>query len=781
MRKIFLIISCILITAVSAHAQKYTKEVTAKYNEAAALADQQNFADALPLFTELQTLHPENANLCYYKGICMLMTFKDINQVIELLKSAVQAATSSTKADLKSGKAPVYVYYYLGMAYFRNSQIADARINYNLFKNAVKDKNWQKVTDRCLAQCDVAEKMILNPLDIKVENLGSQINTEYPEYSPVMSFDRKTLIFTSRRPDSEGGKKDKYGKYYEDLYITTRECDTCAWGNVKRMGNNINTVQHDASIGISIDGKQLLIYRDEKGNGNIYVSNFENGEWRKPAKMSKNINTKSWETHACFSPDGNTLYFVSNKKGGYGARDIYYSKKDSKGRWGKAANLGADINTAGDEEAPFMLSDGQTLYFASNGRETMGGFDIFKTRLQPDGKWSAPENIGYPVNTTGNDVFYFPADELHAFYSSEKNGGYGDQDIYMITIKGRKEVIAEFKLVVVDSATNKPLAANAELTDSLNNVLSTYTTASDSGLTRMTLPFEKNLVLKVWAPQYKTWSEKLYIEKKVENISGIKNVFLVKLPMPVENLRTVQPVIRKFNIVFFDYDKNILRPVSESELGKVSDFLKKYPGCNIEISGHTCTMGSHEYNQKLSEKRARTVYDYMIANKIDPKRLTYKGYSYDQPLTSNDNEEGRMKNRRTEFRINCSNLPDSISIEIAKIYPADAGFLASPRSGAVNSVVSGYTSESVQGYDFSNEDPKAFTVQVGAGRLMKKSYFTARIGSVNVVKCSDGLKRFFTGSFATESEAKAFRDQIAGKGFGDAFVRPFSELISLSK
>ncbi len=262
---------------------------------------------------------------------------------------------------------------------------------------------------------------------------GNKINTKYSEHSPVFTADESILIFTSKRKGSTGNIMTDDGQYKEDIYISFKEEN--GWSEPFGIGNTINTAGHEATIGLSADGQELFIYKDDNNDGNIYYSKLNGDSWSKPEKMGSDINTKDQETHASLSADGKSIYFTSDRKGGYGGKDIYIVRKLPTGEWSKAQNLGDSINTPYDEEGPYIHPDGVSLYFSSCGHKTMGGYDIFISTYNPDNKtWSTPENLGYPVNTTEDDVFYTPTvDGTRAYYSSYKAGGIGNNDLYIIS------------------------------------------------------------------------------------------------------------------------------------------------------------------------------------------------------------------------------------------------------------------------------------------------------------------------------------------------------------
>src|SRR6185503_2378676 len=345
------------------------------------------------------------------------------------------------------------------------------------------------------------------------------------------------------------------------------------------------------------------------------------------------------------SSDGRTLYFTSNRKGGYGGYDIWKSELTDKG-WGNPINLGPNINTAFDEQSAFIHPDDSTLYFCSNGWPGLGGMDLFVSRLGKDGQWGKPVNMGYPINTNGDENgLTLTAEGSHAFYSSNNLNGYGGFDIYTFELPEnlRPRLVTYVKGTVSDAKTKAPLEAAVEIIDLQKNepIYEDYSDPQE-GTFLATLTTGKNYGLNISKAGYLFYSQNFSLVGHEP-----KNPFIISvLLQPIE---IGSKVI--LNNIFFDTNKFDLKPESLAELQKLVDFLTVNPGLKIEISGHTDNVGNDQLNQTLSENRAKAVYQYLVDNKIDPGRLQYKGYGKTQPIAANDTDEGRAKNRRTEFKI----------------------------------------------------------------------------------------------------------------------------------
>jgi len=425
-----------------------------------------DYFKALPLAKELYAYDTTNANLAYMLGTCYLGADPDRKKAIRYLEQAVGNVSLMYKeSDPKEKAAPGITYYNLAKAYHFTYRFDDAISNYYNYRSFVdlEDVNTYAEVKKQIQYSENAKLLIEEPVNIKVQSLGAVVNSKYEDYSPVISGDDKTLIFTSRREGTTGGKLFLDGKYYEDIYISKKERGK--WTTPRSIGANINTEGHEATIGLSPDGQQLFIYKDDNGDGNIYMSKLNGAEWSKPEKLGGEINTPSWETHATVSADGQNLFLVSNRSGGLGGRDIYKVSLLPDGTWGKAENLGPTINTPFDEEAPFFAADGKTLIFSSQGHNSMGGFDIF-TSENIDGVWSTPVNIGYPINSPEDDVFFITTpDGQFAYYSSRMEGGMGEKDIYLIELsEKKKESLTVMKGVIILENTPE-IIANIIVTD----------------------------------------------------------------------------------------------------------------------------------------------------------------------------------------------------------------------------------------------------------------------------------------------------------------------------
>jgi outer membrane protein OmpA-like peptidoglycan-associated protein len=435
--KIKIVLLSLLVSTTVLFGQSKSQKYKDKFTEGNFLLLEKNYPMALRNFLEAYYIDSSNANINYKVGLCYLNSASEKSKAVSFLEKAAQNVSKKySDFEPTEKKAPQMVYYYLGEAYRLSGKFKESAASYDKYKDMAKpNQSDLKELDRQAEASFNAIELMKTPKNLTIENVGDSINSEYPDYSPLLSADQSVMIFTSRRPGSTGGEKTVDNQFYEDIYVSYKKKDG-TWTTATSIGSPVNTNNNEAGVSLSIDGQQMFIYKDSNG-GDLYSSNLEGDKWTTPIPLASDINTPAWETHACISADGNTIYFVSDRKGGMGGRDIYRCVKLPNGQWSLALNLGPAINTPYDEDSPFIHPDGVTLYFSSNGHKTMGGFDIFyASKNNDEGKWSAPVNLGYPINTTDDDIFYVPTtDGRHAYYSSSKPGGKGDKDIYLITLE----------------------------------------------------------------------------------------------------------------------------------------------------------------------------------------------------------------------------------------------------------------------------------------------------------------------------------------------------------
>jgi hypothetical protein len=420
------------------------KSFSSRFSDAEFHIINENYLLALPLYLELHNEEPENANLNYKVGFCyMNITGEKLLSIPYLEKAVLDVSDRYIEFEASEKHAPVMAYYFIAKAYHHDYKFDKAIEFFEKFRPYIRSKDFDRLDDldHQIEMCKYGKEIVKSPVNIKITNLGDSINSPYPDYAPGVTADEGMVIFTSRREGSTGGRLTDDGQYYEDIYYAHKKEDG-SWEKSRQLGDNISTWDHEAATSVSSDGNMVFIYeavKSKRQDGDLFFSRLNGDVWSVPEKLGSDINTKYWETHACISSNGQQLYIVSDRPGGFGGRDIYRCNKLPNGEWSKAQNLGPTINTKYDEDGVFIHPNNKDLYFSSNGHQSMGGFDIFISSQNEEGVWGAPSNLGYPINTTDDDVFFVTsADGKRAYYSSDHEGGYGEKDIYMIEMD-RKE------------------------------------------------------------------------------------------------------------------------------------------------------------------------------------------------------------------------------------------------------------------------------------------------------------------------------------------------------
>jgi outer membrane protein OmpA-like peptidoglycan-associated protein len=601
---------------------------------------------ALPMLAAVVQNQPENLEANALYGACLVHT-----------EQAYQALPFLEKAWKANPKLVDNLGYLYGQALHANYRFDEAIVRYReeSTRHPVTTGEFKAISMR-MAQCKFAKELILKPVPVEIENLGPQINTAYPEYAPVINADETVIVFTSRRPGNLGGVRKEMllgsmnNDYFEDVYISYFEND--AWTEARNLGPPVNTEGQDAPVALSPDGQQLFIHRDENG-GDIFWSQLEGDQWTTPVNLGPPVNSPHWEPSVCVSADGNTLFFTSDRPGGAGKRDLYWCERRPDGRWSAPRNLGQQINTLLDEDAPFFHPDGKTLYFSSEGHKGMGGFDVFKTVRQADGSWSKPVNLGHPINTPGDDLYFvLSANGRRGYYSSAVGAvNYGGKDIYRITFLKSDTLPATptasltlLKGVISDAKTRKPLEATVLVIDNeTGDTLSVLRSNRRTGRYLVALPHGKNYGIVAVCPGYLFCSENVDIPVTEQQYQEVRQ------DLELQGLLKGSKVV--LNNIFFDFDKSTLRKESQPELNRLVRLLRENPRLRLRIGGHTDSKGSDEYNLRLSQDRAQSVVNFLVENGIDRTRLEAKGYGEAVPVATNETSEGRQRNRRTEFEI----------------------------------------------------------------------------------------------------------------------------------
>ena len=637
---------------------------------------------ALKQYKYAQEFNPYSSVLNFKIGVCYLNS----NHKFKALDHLQFAYKVNPEVDEN-------IKFYLAQAYQLAGEFDTAIVYYREFKDEIRqgDQAQRAFINKKIQECRTGQKLKDDPVRVWIDNLGDSINTEYPEFSPVISADNRVLFFTGRRPDSQGGKKDQTGFFYEDIYIARREYKG-EWSADTNMGKPVNTVSHDATVGLAPDGKSLLTYKGiNSKNGDIFITREkEDGSWEEPTSIGENINTKYHESSASLSFDEKTLYFVSDQPGGFGQHDIYVSYWDEEAsEWGTPENLGPTINTEFEEKGVFFHPDNKTLYFSSNGHNNMGGLDIFKTELDREsGTWSKPENIGYPINTPDDDIYFVvTGNERYAYYSSFRKDGFGEKDIYLITFLGDKKdaLLADADLMdiefeessdlvtsdgsnngnnnndnnnnnndnnnnnndkdlkmiikgtVKDCKTSSGLHANITMVNKETGEKKVFESAPN-GIYEVVVDAGNTYDFTVTSPHYTISSKSLTSTKKDGNTEKTLNFSLC--PPESGSEFTLKNI-------YFDFDKYSLRNKAQTDLNELAKLMQANPNMIIELGGHTDTRGDSDYNQLLSENRAKVAKEYLVKKGIDPDRIYVRGYGETNPEIT-DAEISKLRGRKAK-------------------------------------------------------------------------------------------------------------------------------------
>jgi outer membrane protein OmpA-like peptidoglycan-associated protein/tetratricopeptide (TPR) repeat protein len=626
------------------------------------------YAIARDHFLFANQYNPEHPGLNYKLGVCYLFTDNKYEAIDYLLRAYELDPRVSGDIHLM-----------LGMAYQLVLEFDKAMEQYHTHSRQLEPRDRQEFAPRLaklFEECVNGKELTLNPVRVLIQPLGKEVNSKYDDYNPLLAYEDSALFFTSRRPHGKARRNKIDNKFNEDIYMAPREAGM--FQEAIRFDKPFNTENNDALVGISAEGNTLMLYRGAIQGGTIQISSYkqEKNKWTKPKSMTGRLRSKDGETSACFSPDGRELYFVSrNKKLSRGGKDILYTGLDSKGKWMKPMNAGVSINTPYDEEGVYITPDNRFLYFASKGHNSMGGFDIFRSERLENGRWSDPENLGYPLNTPDDEVFFI-TDQTgsHGYYSAISDRGYGAKDICRVVFLGSEKelvLLTEDQLVagpdpdksgflmmpelrsldrslllegsVKDTSDGiKPIIAKMEFYDPATGERDAQAISDTAGLYSVKLPEPKLYAIEINASGYLYYLDILDYSSESGEDKLHQDFFLKKVEVGIKVV---------LENIYFETGKAVLRPESNGALDQVFRFLENNPSIRLEISGHTDNTGSLRINQKLSRDRAAAVVDYLVQRGISREKLESKGYADTQPVATNSTAAGRQQNRRVEFKV----------------------------------------------------------------------------------------------------------------------------------
>ena len=522
------------------------------------------------------------------------------------------------------------IFYQLAMTRYRMNNFSKSLSDLEKFLSlAPENHKWVPRARQNQDQLLFIVTTMNNPSEFEPKPLPGFVNTSDYEYLPSLTADEKYLVYTKRI------------RGQEDLFFSIKD-SSGIWSAGQPL--EINTPDNEGAQTISADGKLIVFTacnrKDGFGGCDLYFTEQINQRWTAPKNMGKPINTSSWESQPSLSANGTALFFASTRPGGLGGSDIWVSYRQNDRSWSSPIPLDTMINTPSDDQSPFIHADNKTLYFMSKGHRGMGEFDLFMAKKNNDGTWSAPVNLGYPINTTSNEgALVISLDAKTAFFDSDKEG---NSNIFTFTLpeKIRPTPVTYLRCLVKDASTKKPISADVVLTDLFNTANQYNIPTRSDGSFLVCLPLGSDYSLQIEKQGYLFHSENFSLSE----ISEERNIFEMEVNLyPIQITSSPEIILKN---IFFNTGSAELKPESSQEINKLVQLLSENTGLKIQINGHTDDIGSEEDNLILSEKRAAAVYDYLIQNGIDAQRLQYKGFGETKPISEN-----RAENRRTSFEI----------------------------------------------------------------------------------------------------------------------------------
>jgi outer membrane protein OmpA-like peptidoglycan-associated protein len=729
------------------------------YLEAESFFLIEEYEEALNLYTELLKTDPTNYNLHFLTGACYLSLYGKKRKAIPYLEEAVKSISAGYReGSYKERNAPRESFFALARAYHINNEFDRAIKYYEVYRNAMIKNKFADIeyVNAQIKSCELAKSMIKKPIEVQFLSPGEGMNLYPANYNPVFSRNDSMVIYLADKP------------FYRAIMMSQKS--GIKWTDPVIMNSELGSDGDCYPTSLSFNGKELYLVKKDYYQADIYVSKFIKGHWTKIEKLNQNINTEYYESHASISTDGRKLYFTSDRPEGQGALDIWVSERSVGGDWGPAKNLGSKVNSFYSEDTPFITDDGKKLYFSSQGHATMGGYDIFISAWLPDGTWSFPENIGYPVSTSDDDLFYVP----------RRNGEWGYFSTILDTLSGNRNIYA----VRIGPQENIQIG------------------------------------IKKQGGEVQDTAQEGIIASVIE--------------LPEESRQEHLPVDQYYvlNSIMFEFDKYDLDQEAQKEVDRMLEVLLKYPDIQIELTGHTDAIGTNEYNIRLSNYRAKAVADYLIQNGVSPDRITTKGFGEAEPVAINkyedgtDSPDGRRLNRHVSVRFSnlqhenvsiadifvplnlkpkvdlsysillidsetmIRDMPDKIGEEQIALIFTDRAFLYTAgnfdhKADAfllLNNAIDNGFPEAKMMEQKDLEDlirslsdsilpvSVTFTIQVMALRNPVTADYFRDLGNVTMFSGNDGFHRYIYGDFQNISEAQKELPRIQNMGYKDAFI-----------
>ncbi len=641
-------ISLLLIFTLTSHSQS----TNALIRKGRRYVKKENYLRALPIFEKVLETSPDNNRAIFESGVCYLHRYSKEKG----LKNIQTAVLNNIKVDR-------HAHYWYGRALQLNYKFEEAIVEFEAYLNTLGTKDSRREdVDLHIKQCKNAQEMILKPNDYFIENLGSTINSKYSDHSPVINNEDNTLLFTSRKETSTGNVETFTGEFYEDIYISQKKDGQ--WGALSQIGDQLNSTGHDACSQL-IGNEKLVMYRSLR-NGDIYIAKKVGDNWQKPEEI-EGVNTAAYESSAFISPDGKRIYFATNYYSDGGDLDLYYAELQDDGSYGDAKEV-EYVNTPQEEDGIYITNDGKYLYFSSRGHNGMGGFDIFKSTW--DGKsWSTPVNLGYPVNTPDDDIyFYMSNDGKKGYLSSYREGSLGEKDVYLVVEVPKVLIVGS----VIDNLSNKPVPNNeliVELTvpndkdekykaklgttgGKFSNLIQSNKTYKVCIVKGSDTLAKEEIVVPMYVEPGGTFAKDFKVSYFKDSVSaGLKDT-TKKIEEPKRELVKDTIIATKeiiFGNVFFEKNISKVNKKYFSALNEIVRLMKTHKEIALEIQGFADEDGDEEFNNRISQLRANNVFDYLVTRGVPRGRITFKGMGTTTKFGQGATEEEKMQNRRVEF------------------------------------------------------------------------------------------------------------------------------------
>ena len=722
-----------LFVTVGVVSGQYTKEFKRIFFDADYLYETEFYEEAFNRYKNLLTLDPGNNNILFLCGACCLNIPGSEELAITYLKEAVEGVTMKHKEHShKEPGAPVLAFFMLGRAYHLNNEFDRATENYERYLELGKgqDPLQLEYTRLQIEACGRAAKVVVNRPSFEFQSVLDHFDDDLPSCNnPVISGDGNLLIFMVDYPSDK------------KIMITQKSGNF--WSRPRVINSELGMVGETYPVCLSYDGKDLYLMHQFYSHSDLFISRFEGGRWTEAKPLGYQINGRTSENHASVSKDGKTLYFTSDARGSIGSFDIFVSRLDEKGEWSLPTNLGATINTPYEEHTPFISSNDSILFFSSQGHASIGGVDVFYTELNEDGTWGEPKNLGYPVNTTGDDMFFNPGwDELDGYYAVRREEDPTSNTINMvIELEPEPEEIA---VVTEPVDSTLEMAAVPEPEDSTEEIV--LVSEPDDSTLDTEIP---SIEMVIEPPETDEIEEVLNrdAERPDEHPDKITVETTVQAPATLSELHAYIP---------FNHNSYELNLAAQVEVEKITDLLSANPEFRIELTGHTDATGPPEHNILLSLQRVDRIAQYLTQQGIDPERVSINAKGEGAPVARNQNPDGsdvplgRYLNRQ-------------VSVRIIGQVPADAGLYGMYVPIILRPDPDMHDADQLQTF--------TFTVQVMADfRPVNPSHFQ-EIGLVKEYICNDGYYRYTYGSFQSVHKALEVLREMQKKGFPDAYIQ----------